>query len=67
MKTVPKGLIQHFQVNEEFGDHKSSTVNGQYERKLLSNSTLLIEEPNNRIYKFDGRLELSEKSGKNAA
>ena len=67
MKTVPKGLIQRFQVNEEFGDSKSSTVNGQYERKLLSNSTLLIEEPNNRIYKFDGRLELSEKSGKNAA
>ena len=67
MKTVPKGLIQRFQVNEEFSDNKSSTVNGQYERKLLSNSTLLIEEPNNRIYKFDGRLELSENSGKNAA
>ena len=67
MKTVPKGLIQRFQVNEEFGDNKSSTVNGQYERKLLSNSTLLIEEPNNRIYKFDGRLELSEKSGNNVA
>ena len=43
-------------------------VNELYERKLLSSSTLLIEEPNNRIYKFDGRLELSESSGgKNAA
>ena len=42
LKSVATDLIKHYETKESFAD--------------LTDITLNIEEPNNRIYKFDGNI-----------
>ena len=52
MKSVPKQLIGRF-PGGSIEPGKS-----YYDSHLLSRGVLNVQEPNNRIYKFDGNLEL---------